>query len=179
MTEANGTRDNLNSSNGSSAASEQTTQPATPWSEAPSHDEIPGREIPGRIERPPLKIVSDKGVSKTLSASGRLGRRDSATPRKRTKGAAKESRRRTASGKAPSKLVPGKLVPGKLAGDKTQVGRPKRLAGSATSENLRRRSRQSGSRTAALTLTKGSGTRANAKCQCLGEYAVWQEAHTA
>ena len=158
MTEANGTRDNLNSSNSSSAASELPTQPVVSRSEA-SGREMSSREISGRIERPPLKIISDKGVSKTLSGPGRLSRRDSATQRQRTKGAAKESRRRAMS----SKSVAGQSALGRSASDKPHSGRSKRLSGSATSENVRRRSRQSGSRSAALTLTKGAGTRASAK----------------
>lgn len=146
MTDANGTRDNsnsLNGLNGSKVASDQ----AVPRPEI-SGREISGREISGRIERPPLKIVSEEGVSKTLSMPGRSSRRDFAAQRKRVKGGvASESRRRA--------------VPSKSAGDKAKADRPKRTAGGAPSEKLRRRSRQSSVRS--LTLAKGSTAKPGVK----------------
>ena len=167
MTEATGTRDNLNSSHGSSAASEQPTQPAASRLDTPGR-EIPGRENPsretlGRIERPPLKIVSDKGVSKTLSVSSRLGRHDGGAQRRRTKGkgAAKESRRRA--------------TPAQSAGDRASASRLRRGVDSATSETIKRRSRQPSSRSAALAPKKGAapkgvskiGPRAETKAKAL------------
>ena len=128
MTDANSTRDSLNGPNGSDAGEQKAKPPVSPR-------DIPGREVSDRIERPPLKVISDKGVSKTISPLGRLSRRDLSAQRKRVgSGTVQEGRRRELAG-----------------GEKAKGDTRKRTTGEASSERLRRRSR----RPAALTIAKG------------------------
>lgn len=113
MTDANGTHDNLNGLNDSDAGEQ-------------SNQQLPSRPtVLGRIERPPLKAVGDKGGSKTILSPGRSSRRDSAAQRKRASGRAiKEGRRRTPAAKLPSASA-------------------RKLANGVPPEKTRRRSRKS------------------------------------
>ncbi len=143
MTDAKSTRDSSNSPNGSETG-EQKAAPAAPKMDASNHG------LPGRIERPPLKVVSDRGVSTTISSLERLGRRHSSTQRKRGGiGAAKESRR----------------VP---SGDRAKMDRRKRMTGEASPERMRRRSRKS----AALTLAEGNESKGAAARGAVSKSAV-------